>query len=226
MDTRLKYITGMGWLPNMRSDSDVYDSVASTRYLVRLREGSGGDSTPGVSAGLRLTRVPSFYESLTWSMLEKAPTAQKTLDAQFKSEAGRRVRRTLAGESELWDVTRLVAPMDGTVPASEIVNSIYELFGMAFYETVIRTQADPCWVFLTTASIKRLFDMSGIEYSVIFSGRVSSSDDYDSFLCVTRPKSAFSMMRRSPNLAHRRAFKRVATGRDAVRDLPLEMTGT
>lgn len=40
MSLRLRYVTGMGWLPGINSDHDVYDGLADTRYLVRHRSRS------------------------------------------------------------------------------------------------------------------------------------------------------------------------------------------
>ncbi len=188
MALRLRYVTDMGWLPGISSDHDLYDGLAETRYFVRI------DHPPvDVSAGMRATRVASLYDSLTWSMLDSTPGTRQAVSAANELLMAR-LGRCASDESRgLWDITRLVAPLNGPVSKAEIVQSIYELFGMALYATAIGPQADPVWVLLTTRSVKRLLDMSAMQCTTIFSGRVTPTDDYDCYLCVVRPRSLVSL---------------------------------
>lgn len=212
MALRLRYVTGMGWLHGISSDHDVYDGMADTRYFVRLVRWPAD-----VAAGMRATRVASLYDSLTWRMLGTTPGTQLAVSAANELLMAR-LGRCGADESQgLWDITRLVAPLNGTVSKAEIVRGIYELFGMALFTTAIELQADPVWVFLTTRSVKRLLDMSGMEYTTVFSGRVTPTDDYDSYLCVMRPRSLHSLLGQSSgSTARRRAVDGVAAGFDAM----------
>jgi len=213
MALRLRYVTGMGWLHGISSDHDVYDGLADTRYFVRV------DRRPAdISAGMRATRVASLYDSLTWRMLGTTPGTQRAVSAANELLMAR-LGRCAADESRgLWDITRLVAPLNGPVSKAEIVRGIYELFGMALYTTAIEPQADPVWVFLTTRSVKRLFDMSGMKYTTVFCGRVTPTDDYDCYLCVVWPRSLYSLPGQSlGGPARRRALDGVAAGFEAMR---------
>ena len=212
MALRLRYVTGMGWLLGISSDHDAYDGLADTRYFVRLDQ-----RLVDVSAGMRATRVASLHDSLTWRMLGATPGTQQAVGAANELLMAR-LGRCAADESRgLWDITRLVAPLDGPVPKAEIVRSIYELFGMALYATAIEPQADPVWVFLTTRSVKRLLDMSGMACTTVYCGRVTPTDDYDCYLCVVWPRSLVSLPCHSSGPARRRALDGVAAGFDAMR---------
>lgn len=213
MALRLQYVTGMGWLHGISSDHDVYDGLPDTRYFVHL------DRRPGeISAGMRATRVTSLNDSLSWRMLGATPGTQQAVGAANQLLITRLGRCAADAFQGLWDITRLVAPLNGPVSKAEIVRSIYELFGMALYTTAIQPQADPVWVLLTTRSVTRLFDMSGMKYTTIFCGRVTPTDDYDCYLCVVWPRSVYSPPGQSrPGPARRRALEGVAAGCDAMR---------
>ena len=213
MALRLRYVTGMGWLHGISSDHDVYDGLADTRYFVVL------DRRPAeVRAGMRATRVASLYDSLTWRMLGTTPGTQQAVSAANQLLMARLGRCAADEFRGLWDITRLVAPLNGPVSKAEIVRGIYELFGMALYTTAIEPQADPVWVFLTTRSVKRLFDMSGMKYTTVFCGRVTPTDDYDCYLCVVWPRSLYSLPGQSlGGPARRRALDGVAAGFEAMR---------
>lgn len=230
MDLRHKYVTEMGWLDDIGSDHDIYDDTDQTLYLVRSQDGPSDRLADGTShvvrAGLRITQVGSFYDSLTWSMLAANPGTQADIIADNFVLISEINRQAAANGAGLWDITRLVCPLDGSVSKLEVIQSIYELLGMAMYKTVVEPGDDPVWMFLTTPTMKRLFEMSGIECTVLFSGHVSSTDDYDSFLCVARPRSAYMAVKNSHRSAHKRALTRVLDGCDALQGQELAPTGT
>ena len=213
MALRLRYVTDKGWLHGISSDHDVYDGLAAdTRYFVRLDRRQAD-----VNAGMRATRVASLHESLTWQMLGTTPGTQQAISAANELLLAR-LGRCAADESRgLWDITRLVAPLNGPTPKAEIIRGIYELFGMALYTTAIEPQADPFWIFLTTRLVKRVLDMSGMQYTTAFSGRVTPTDDYDCYLLAVRPQSLYSLLGQSlAGPTRRRALEGVAAGFDAM----------
>lgn len=210
MDLRLRYVTAMGWLDGLTSDHDRYDADDGTWYFVRRN--SEPDGTSVIASALRATQVTSVYESMTWSMLGTDARRQADIIAAnlpLITEVNRDAARRRAG---LWDITRLVSPMDGSVPAAEIIRSIHELLGMVTYQTVAEPDADPAWIFLTTPTIKRLIEISGIPCAVLFSGRVNPRDEEDAFLCIARPKHALDRIGHSAARAHRRAYDHVHAG--------------
>lgn len=232
MDLRLRYVTEMGWLDGIDSDHDVYDDTDRTLYLVRCADASasaGGVATEtpprAISAGMRITRVASFYDSLTWTMLAANPATQADIIAGNFALISDINRQAHAADRGLWDMTRLVTPLDGSVAKPEVIRSIYELLGMAMYKTAVEPKTDPIWMFLTTSTMKRLFEMSGMECTVLFGGRVKSSDDDESFLCITRPMAAYRVVKGSLRTAHQRALERVLDGCSGLQNQDLATAG-
>lgn len=216
MDLRLRYVTAMGWLDGLASDADDYDNNHGTWYFVRQSTAPADDTDPTITAALRATQVTSFYDSLTWSMLGADAKRQADIIADnlpLLTEVNRAAADPLSG---LWDITRLVSPVDGSVSAAEVVRSIYEVLGMVMRKTVLEADADPVWMFLTTPTIKRLFELSGIPCTVLFAGRVSPGDEDDAFLCVARPKRAWDRIGHSTTPRHQRAFDHVRAGSAAL----------
>lgn len=227
LDLRRRYVVDHGWLDLGESDDDVYDENKSTFYFVRSASTTASASlAPRIQAGLRITRVSSFRESLTWSMLVARPDVRARIETTHASVIADADRHAAAARNGLWDVTRMVSPADGSVSAPVIVQSLYELFGMAIYKSVVEPDADPTWLCLTTVTIKRLFDMSGFPTTVLFRGEVTPGDGYDCVLCLIQPRSALQTIRVSDRLAHRRAYRSITAGLDALRDEALMPTGT
>lgn len=212
MALRLAYVTAMGWLDLSASDADRYDDDAGTRYFLRYAERTSGPAADAIAAGVRATRVTSVYDSLTWSMLGSDAGRQADIIAanlQLFTRINRAAGDPAAG---LWDITRLVCPVDGSVPAAESVAGIYALLGMMMYETAVGPDADPTWMFLTTPAIKKLFEMAGVACTIVYAGRVSPDDQEDAYLCVAQPRGAFARLRESTAPVHRRVFARVQAG--------------
>jgi hypothetical protein len=216
MDLRLRYVTAMGWLDGLVSDEDDYDNDSRTWYFIRQSSAPAGDTEPAITAAMRATRVTSFYDTLTWSMLGADAKRQADIIADNLPLLTDVNRAAADPRSGLWDITRLVSPVDGSVSAAEIVRSIYEVLGMVMRKTVLEPDADPVWMFLTTPTIKRLFEISGIPCTVLFAGRVTPGDEDDAFLCVARPKRAWDRIGHSTTPRHRRAFDHVRAGSAAL----------
>lgn len=216
MDLRLRYVTAMGWLDARQSDADSYDATSSTWYFIRQSDGSADGVDPAIASALRATQVSSVYDSLTWSMLGSDAKRQADIIAANLPLLTEVNKAAALPQSGLWDITRLVSPVDGSVPATEVIRSIYELLGMVMFKTVTQPDADPVWMFLTTPTIKRLFEISGISCTVLFAGRINPGDADDAFLCVARPKRAWDRIGHSTEAAHRRAFEHVRKGASAM----------
>lgn len=216
MELRLRYVTAMGWLDGLTTDDDCYDADDRTWYFIRQSAEAPAGTGRAIAAALRATQVTSFYDSLTWSMLGSDVKRRSDIIAgnlPLLTDVNRAAADRRAG---LWDITRLVSPVDGTVSAAEIVRSIYEVLGMVMYKTAVEPDADPVWMFLTTPTITRMFEMSGIPCTVLFAGRVSPGDESDAYLCIARPRRAWDQIGHSATPAHRRAFGHVRAGTAAL----------
>lgn len=220
---RLAYVTGMGWLSDLESDVDRYDVDSSTLNMMRLVGDTDAHSCPSVQAGMRLTKVPSLFDSLTWEMLVSDPERQtqiivdnfdlirETGLASTPARADSPPGISTHSSTDIWDITRLVAPLDGSVGAAAVVRSIYELIGMATFTTVIEPSADPVWIFLTTATMKRLFDAAGMDVKVLWSGKVNPADASESYLCISQPHAAYAKFKPGSGVKPSRAYQQVST---------------
>lgn len=226
MALRLRYVTDMGWLAAQQSDDDAYDGHADTIYCVRFFDGAERDPARSIGGGIRLTPVGAVEDSLTWHMLARTPGAQRAVAFDRRMLLDELDDKAAACRGGLWDMTRLVSPLDGSISKPEAIQAIYELLGMSMYATEAAGDADPAWFFLTTPTIKRLIEMSGIPCETLYAGRVSATDETDSYLCVARPLSAYARIADSDNLTHRRASKHVLAGYTALDRQVLPMTAS
>lgn len=153
MNLRLRYVTEIGWLDDIDSDEDLYDDFDETMYLVRLHDELRDGRSLLIRSGLRITRVESFYDSLTWSMLTANPGTQADIITDNFELISDINRVAQGGSADLWDIARLVCPLDGSISTPEVIQSIYELLGMAVFKTVVEPDADPVWMFLTTPTV-------------------------------------------------------------------------
>lgn len=206
IDLRTIFVTKqMGWFPETDPetgmpfrDGDHYDADPHTIHLT-----SRPTPESSLRASMRLTNVEAPEESLTFSMLANAPEMREAI---LRSEAFADLRRAGArrreGESganeitDLWDLTRLVSSLE-TNP-SEITqewieelnktkNAMVELFGYGLGVTSPSRDQDPRWFFMTTEKVRAMLQLMGIDHEVVGQGRVTPTDEEDSFFCVVRP---------------------------------------
>lgn len=195
-ELRSKFVSLMGWFPEGHEDDDRYDRMDETFHLA-IRD---YESTK-IVAGLRLTQVESFEKSLSWSMIEN----HDEMTDQIKGHINERGQNTfdelnrLTDEGNVWDLTRLVNPLDGSVDATQMVGAIVELFAVGTALTAQRNDEiekteDLKWIFATTPLLKQSLDRLGIGHEVLARGRVSPEDEYESYFCVTEPMNVLQSL--------------------------------
>lgn len=213
---RTDFVVAMGWREAVNADGsryvdgDRYDSDPHTLHTA-LRDPESGD----IKAALRLTQVDSLEGSLSYSMLDGNKIMQQKLmlhdvDAQGLSPA--EDLNAAAEREELWDLTRLVSPLDGSVNIEDIKDSMLEIFSYSLARTTPDfEESDPRWIFLTTSKLRFMLDYMGIEHEVLVSGKVSDDDDDESHFCVVKPVKALKSIFEHPE-GRERAHDRLQMG--------------
>lgn len=164
LEERLRFVKAMRWFPEEFSDdTDRYDLKGDTYHFAR----HGGDGS--IVAAMRLTPIESIEASLSYEMMGGNLELQA---AAAKSQEALR-------DFTLWDLTRLVFPLDKSHDGQEIEEAMIELFGMAAQVSaggVDDPKPDVNWVFTTTAMILRFLQEAGIPRSDLAKGKLPNSD--------------------------------------------------
>lgn len=199
---RLDFVVGMGWLPDAESDLDAYDADPGTHHFAtvspRLSE--------TVTGGMRLTRVGSVQESLSWSMLNEAMADDASARVGKSGESLVTFLDTAASYGDLWDLTRLVAPLDGSITSEEARDNILMMVGAAFSASCGQAE-DPervQWLFTVTREMKVALDRLGIRSVALTKGRIRPEDKSDAYFCVVNPLEDMQYIHRNPGYEHTR----------------------
>ncbi len=180
-----------------RSDVDFYDTLNSTLHFM-LTDHENGQ----IIAGLRLTRVPSVEESLSWSMFKgNSDIMQQAYSHTDGDGIGTLVKLNEAAQrGNVWDLTRLVNPVDGTVDIAKVMAGMMELFGTGY--GAIRKQTSPeeqdevRWIFNGTEMIKAALEHLQVQFDVVAQGQISKKDvdqngnPVKSYFCMVKAESA------------------------------------
>ena len=186
---RAEFVQAMNWRerdPNY-DDRDEYDDLDETLHL-SLTDRETGE----LIAGLRLTRVPSVEESQSWIMLSDNPQMiESALD--HVDEQGRNTVELLnetAKRGNLWDLTRLVCPLDENADRKKIVAGIMELFAVGYgtirQNTLDDEQDDVRWICAATDLVKMTAENLCLDFASAASGRVNKKDYMDTHFCVVK----------------------------------------
>ena len=196
---RDKFIKRMRWEVNDEADlagtildgvpdADRYDLLGTTLHLSSMNRQTGE-----IIAGLRFTPVESVEESLSWGMLRENPRMQ---DQILSHEVGRQALARLnesAARGHLWDLTRLVNPLDQNADHAQIAAAMMELFGTG--HGIIRKEVpeenyeDIYWIFNTTERLKDSLISLGVSVTQLAGDVVNGEHDEEkSFFCVVEPE--------------------------------------
>lgn len=160
LDERLRFVKAMNWFPEQFSDDwDVYDSRKDTYHFARR------DESGSIIASMRLTPVESIESSLSYEMIGANQEFQSTV----------RESQAAIDDGAIWDLTRLVYPLDGRHDSKTVHKAIVELFGMAAHVSaghVEDAEKDVYWIFATTPWTMRFFKQTGIESRTLAEGKL------------------------------------------------------
>lgn len=214
---RAKFVDAMGWntetadeLPfalnwleqdgyeRIRKEVDRYDLLDETRHLLLTER-----DQPEPIASLRLTKVNSVEESLSWSMFEGASEPMQAWAYAHEDGATMRSLADAARGGKLWDLTRFVSPVDRQIDADRLVGGMLELFG-AGYGTVRNEcpeseREDIKWMFTGTKLLVLALEHTGIQFDIVARGKISSNDHGKSYFCVVRPEAGVRYIQSGAN---------------------------
>lgn len=203
LKTRYDFVQAMGWLPDAIDDIDVYDSDPRTRYIMRSNPANPNE----LYTGMRLTKVDSLQDSLTWHMMDGNPAMQQS--ALRKNHTMKALDK-VAERGELYDLTRLVLSLEeNRIPRDEVEDSIRDIFAGGLAATAEHPDSNPAWVFLTGSSFKKYLDKLGIETLEITRQKVGEDDGEESALCAAFPRAALEYARHMPVDSYRRTYERI-----------------
>ncbi len=197
LKARETYVGVKGWKVD-GPEQDLYDHRQSTLYCLKMAGLDTGEANRFVM-GMRLTRVGAFEKSLSYDMMRKNPFMQQTARSRFS-------KTTFEGE-EIWDLTRLVPQLDGSVSKLEIIKSIPEIFGLGLSVTGTDKAS---WVFLTEPDFLDWLRASGIGCEELTRGLVTPGDEEESVLCRVRPRGAFDNMAELEGYREKRTYQAIA----------------
>lgn len=207
MQMRLDYVKAMGWLPeDTVSDIDPYDLDPTTLVLLAGNPREKQD-VKQIFAGMRLTPTGRLEDSLSWSMLNrhKGDMRDQALTSDYLEKL-----RAAERDGQLLDLTRLTTAIDDRYESVEdIARAVLDLIGAGIVATVKDGEPQPAWLFLTTAMFRQFLVQVGIKHDVLSVGKVSESDDQDSYLCVAYPQEALSYVAEGQTSQHVRTYSSV-----------------
>lgn len=183
LDARLDFVKDMEWFDDQHvDDRDRYDAEGRSFHFTRRK----GDE---VLATMRLSSVESIEESLSYEMISANSVFQESVLGAAEE---------VMGEGDIWDLTRLVHPLDGRHDKVDVEEAIVELFGMAAQVSAEQATEDKVyWVFSTTSWALRFFRGVGIDLTVLASGKLPDAEGRPrvAHFCVVDLASAAELLK-------------------------------
>ena len=209
LDLRREFVVDeMNWLPKEHiDDRDRYDNPGTTYHFTKRAE------TGAVLASMRLTPVDSLDQSLSFEMI--------AANQEFQSAI--RAKQGDVGDGKLWDITRLVHPLDGSQSPSAVSDAIIELYGMAAGVSaghVDDAKEDVYWIFTTTPSVLRFFNQTGIKSHTLAEGRLPDSDGKQrtTYFCLVDVAEAIGQLKASTDERYQHTYDLLRVGAEAAEE--------
>lgn len=194
-------------------DIDVYDIDPHTVYFLAVQKSGFGRKQ--LSAGLRLTRVYDFNETLSLAMWDQAVDKRKMTHDLIKHKQDVAILKKAAKKGNLWDMTRLVTAMSLQAERSpKTKRATYVALLLSLGAAMKHTGPDAFWLFTTNRETKRFLDKLGIQYALLADGRIDYSDAGESYLGWTSAPAAYEQLKNgNPVVAQlvERGYKKGAT---------------
>lgn len=187
---RDRFVTGMGWLKDIErlDDRDRYDEEMAGSLHFYTKNDSGL-----LEASMRLTPVVSIDKSLSVEMLVNSPEALEGY-CQYRAEL-----HALCKRGNMWDLTRMVHPLDGSVEPEAIMAGMVKMIGAGINACQTRHATEPpVWIFTTTIAMEQALNNLGIKHDIVAGGKLSADDNEDSLFCVAKPHDALYYVQDNP----------------------------
>ena len=175
-------------------DIDIYDHDPHTIYFLATETHSF--NRKHLSAGLRLTRVYDFTDTLSLAMWDQAVDKQKMARDLVLHKQDVAILKKAAKKGNLWDLTRLVTAMSLLAERSpKTKRATYAALLLLLGAAMEHTGPDAFWLFTTNRETKRFLDKLGIQYALLADGRIGYSDAGDSYLGWTSAPAAYEQLK-------------------------------
>ncbi len=192
----LQWLDSPDWARE-RLEVDQYDVMDET-YNLLLSEWD----TPEAIASLRLSRIGSVEESLSWSMFNGAGDWMKAQAQRHDDGRTMEYLNEIAKDGKLWDLTRFATPVDRAVEPDRLVGGMLELFAVGYGmmrneipEEVKEQRDDIRWIFNGTKLLVMALEHTGIQFDVIAKGKINRDDQGKSYFCVVKPEEGLRYLR-------------------------------
>lgn len=202
-------------------DIDAYDHDPSTFYFLALE--SSLLTKRHLNAGLRLTQISNFDDSLSLSMWGHAVDKQRVTKELVRHKQDVVMLKNAAKNGNLWDLTRLVTAMSvETERTARTKRVTYVALLLMLGAAMKHTGPDAVWIFTTNRETKRFLDRLGIQYALLAQGRIGYSDAGESYFGWTSAPAAYDQIKNVPSIIAdliERGYMRGATphsGADSV----------
>ena len=194
-------------------DIDSYDLEAASVYFLAVEKKGFGRKQ--LNAGLRLTQVRDFDDTLSLAMWDQAVDKRKMATNLIKHKQDIAILKKAAKKGNLWDMTRLVTAMSLLAERSpKTKRATYVALLLALGAAMKHTGPDAFWIFTTNRETKRFLDRLDIQYAMLAEGRIGYSDTGESYFGWTSAPAAYEQLKHGqPIVAHlvERGYKRGAT---------------
>lgn len=175
-------------------DIDAYDHDSHSFYFLATE--TSGFGRRQLSAGLRLTQVYDFADTLSLAMWDHAVDKQKVTRDLVKHKQDVAILKKAAKKGDLWDLTRLVTAMSLQPERSaKTKRTTYVALLLLLGAAMKHTGPDAFWLFTTNRETRRFLDKLGIQYALLADGRIGYSDAGDSYLGWTSAPAAYEQLK-------------------------------
>jgi N-acyl-L-homoserine lactone synthetase len=192
LELRHRFVNDMGWLRDIErhDDRDRYDDLGAGSLHFYTENNQGA-----LEASMRLTPVHKLSDSLSVEMLQNCTEAREGLARHSGDLAA------ACEKGNVWDLTRMVHPLDGSVKPEAIMAGMVQMIGAGIRANEIHMpEQPPTWIFTTTIAMEQALQNLGIKHDVVASGVLSEGDVEESLFCVARPIDALHHVQENPDV--------------------------
>lgn len=216
-DARVTLVNRMGWLGEITEDWDAYDRTNETIACVKTKPSENGGIT--FVAGLRATHTPTVEESMSFGMLSGSAAMQQEILTKTATDPD--IAEAIA-KGKLWDITRQVVQLDGSVTMQEFEEGTAEAFGAAVAATCPEDDPATVWVFAATQSLKCLLARSGVDMSILTKGAASPDDATNgitTYFIAVKPGPVLTTLASAQKVRHAAFYEGLSKGMQSVHRL-------
>lgn len=174
-------------------DIDEYDAHPHTIYFLTTQRSL---TRKRLNAGLRLTQIDDFDDTLSLSMWAHAVDKPKVIADLARHKQDVALLKKAAKKGNLWDLTRLVTALSLEAHRSpKDKRATYVALLLSLGAAMHHTGPEAFWIFTTNAETKRFLDRLGIQYAMLAHGHIGYSDVGESYFAWTSAPAAYEQLK-------------------------------